>query len=302
LTPDDRLAVRSHLDRCPTCRMRHSELANFPAALAAAVPAAPLLGGEAQQHWLASVAAIRPADRLLPPGRAAAETGVRPAPARARDWSTGRLPILARQASRAAKPAVVPVALVVAWLAIMLAVPRLMSPATAPGPDGLALPVVQGYVPGFLPGAAFSSGPAGRLSPAGSRFTGAAGTQAGMAPGVGDGPAGVGAGAADATLVRSVAGSVHSAPHRPWIRPVPTVVSRSRGPTPALLVPVAVTATPPAPVAPLTPAPGSVVPVMPPPTAPVPPSSPERPGKAHHPKKANPGRENDVARAPIVTA
>src|SRR5882724_1646717 len=47
LDPSDGLIVRSHLDRCPPCRMRRTELANAPAALAGAVPAAPLLGGEA---------------------------------------------------------------------------------------------------------------------------------------------------------------------------------------------------------------------------------------------------------------
>jgi hypothetical protein len=46
------------------------------------------------------------------------------------------------------------VGLVVAWLAVMLAIPRLMQPATAPGPSGMALPAVQAYVPGYLPGAA----------------------------------------------------------------------------------------------------------------------------------------------------
>src|SRR5688572_2759246 len=47
LDPSDGLMVRSHLADCPTCRMRQGELGNAAAALAAAVPAAPLLGGEA---------------------------------------------------------------------------------------------------------------------------------------------------------------------------------------------------------------------------------------------------------------
>ena len=51
--------------------MRQGELSIAPAALAGAVPAAPLLGGEAQHHWLASVADTRPAERLLPPVLAA---------------------------------------------------------------------------------------------------------------------------------------------------------------------------------------------------------------------------------------
>src|SRR5207244_2940369 len=68
LDPSDGLIVRSHLDYCPPCRMRRGELANAPAALAAAVPAAPLLGGEAQHHWLALADDVRPADHLLPPG------------------------------------------------------------------------------------------------------------------------------------------------------------------------------------------------------------------------------------------
>ena len=71
LEPSDGLIVRSHLDRCPPCRMRHGELADAPAALAAAVPAAPLLGGEAQQHWLTNAATAQPAERLLPPAAAA---------------------------------------------------------------------------------------------------------------------------------------------------------------------------------------------------------------------------------------
>ena len=48
LDPKKGVLVRSHLDLCPPCRMRLGELANAPATLAAAVPAAPLLGGEAQ--------------------------------------------------------------------------------------------------------------------------------------------------------------------------------------------------------------------------------------------------------------
>ncbi|MCA1845805.1 MAG: zf-HC2 domain-containing protein, partial [Actinobacteria bacterium] len=78
LDPAEGVLVRSHLDGCPPCRMRLDELTNAPAALAAAVPAAPLLGGETQHHWLTSAATVHPAHRLLPPGIAAA------APARRR--------------------------------------------------------------------------------------------------------------------------------------------------------------------------------------------------------------------------
>src|SRR5581483_10728363 len=93
LEPTDGLIVRSHLDRCPPCRMRHGELADAPATLAAAVPAAPLLGGETQQHWLAAAADIEPAERLLAP--AAAAGGAATGPAR-------RLPGVLRRAGRAA--------------------------------------------------------------------------------------------------------------------------------------------------------------------------------------------------------
>ncbi|MDQ1505301.1 MAG: hypothetical protein QOD57_3028, partial [Actinomycetota bacterium] len=48
LDPAEGLDVRSHLEACPPCRMRQGELANAPAALAAAVPAAPRHGGVAQ--------------------------------------------------------------------------------------------------------------------------------------------------------------------------------------------------------------------------------------------------------------
>jgi DNA-directed RNA polymerase specialized sigma24 family protein len=227
LEPAEGVLVRSHLDTCLPCRMRLDELTNAPAALAAAVPAAPLLGGEAQHHWLTATD-IRPAERLLPPGVAAAgpvrrlpdvlrrvhrsgrpdrgaPRGGRPQPAsidltvsadagaapgwtgspgwsgtpvpsRPPAWTIppGRTlapppPQRRRRDRRAALsvgvPAVVrrvrgavprvfgPVALVVAWLAVMLALPYLMQPATAPGPSGMALPAVQAYLPDYLPGA-----------------------------------------------------------------------------------------------------------------------------------------------------
>src|SRR5581483_11317626 len=44
LEPTDGLIVRSHLDRCPPCRMRHGELADAPATLAAAAGAGPGTG------------------------------------------------------------------------------------------------------------------------------------------------------------------------------------------------------------------------------------------------------------------
>ena len=259
LDPTDGLIVRSHLDRCPPCRMRQGELADAPGALAAAVPAAPLLGGEAQHHWLTSAADLRPADRLLPPGLAAggvvprtplarraatrlgATAGAATAPARRLPdalrragraatgswrpqpapidlagptspdgssdpmtppgwtgapgssgsptpslppaWTippgragvpfrrrrraervlalagaapvlTGRLPAFARRATRTLWPALPAASLAVAWVVVMLALPWLMTPGTAPGPGGMALPAVQAYVPDFLPGAA----------------------------------------------------------------------------------------------------------------------------------------------------
>src|SRR5207237_766111 len=113
LAPADGLIVRSHLDRCPPCRMRRGELANSPTALAAAVPAAPLLGGEAQHHWLTFADDVRPADHLLPPGLAAGGLVARPALARRTAARLGtaagaataparRLPDLVRRVGRAA--------------------------------------------------------------------------------------------------------------------------------------------------------------------------------------------------------
>ncbi|HEV8624792.1 MAG TPA: sigma-70 family RNA polymerase sigma factor [Acidimicrobiia bacterium] len=176
LDPKKGVLVRSHLDLCPPCRMRLGELANAPATLAAAVPAAPLLGGEAQHHWLTSAGEACPAERLLPPGLAAASLFRRFPDVlhRGPDRRThrlavaaGRLPAVARRAGRTAWPALPAVSLVLVWLAVMLAVPRLMQPETAPGPDGLALPAVQAYVPSYLPGAAKrGSGPATRSNPA----------------------------------------------------------------------------------------------------------------------------------------
>ena len=165
LDPKRGVLVRSHLDVCPPCRMRLGELANAPATLAAAVPAAPLLGGEAQHHWLTSASGVRPADRLLPPGLAAANpTWHLPAVLRpARDHRVRRVagaargaPVAARRVGRRARSAVPAVTLVIAWLGVMLSLPQLMQPGTAPGPGGLALPAVQAYVPDYLPGSARS--------------------------------------------------------------------------------------------------------------------------------------------------
>jgi DNA-directed RNA polymerase specialized sigma24 family protein len=260
LDPTDGLIVRAHLTGCPPCRMRQGELSIAPAVLAGAVPAAPLLGGEAQHHWLTSVGDIRPADRLLPPvlaaggsvpreplgrrtvtllgtaagaamiparglpdalrraGRAAAggwhsdadsidlttRSGPPPDPTRPPGWTgspgwsgsptpslppdwtipPGRaarnradrrgeghgrrrparrtaaavVPALARRAGRGARSTVPAMALAVAWVLVMMALPRLMTPSTAPGPGGLALPAVQAYVPGFLPDRARQAG------------------------------------------------------------------------------------------------------------------------------------------------
>lgn len=160
LDPAKGVLVRSHLDLCPTCRMRIAELGNAPAALAAAVPAAPLLGGEAQHHFLASLADVHPAHRLLPPGIAAVAPTVLPAPARrvaAVAAAAAGLPELALQAGRRARPAVPVLSLVAAWLGVMLALPQLMEPDTAPGPGGMALPAVQAYIPDYMPGRSTTS-------------------------------------------------------------------------------------------------------------------------------------------------
>ena len=154
LDPAKGVLVRSHLDLCATCRMRLGELVNAPATLAAAVPAAPLLGGEAQHRWLTSADAgeVRPADRLLPPGLAAAAPAVLPKPARRLTVAAAGVSGRALRAGRTVRPALPVASLVVVWLAVMLSLPQLMEPATAPGPAGLALPAVQAYVPEHLPG------------------------------------------------------------------------------------------------------------------------------------------------------
>jgi len=152
LDPAKGVLVRSHLDDCPTCRMRLGELANGPATLAAAAPAAPLLGGETQHHWLASIDDVRPAARWLPPVLAAVTPTDLPMPARQLAAVAAGVPGMARRVGRRARPALPVVALVAAWLAVMVSLPRLMQPTTAPGAAGLALPAVQAYVPDFLPG------------------------------------------------------------------------------------------------------------------------------------------------------
>jgi len=131
LDPKKGVLVRSHLDLCPPCRMRLGELANAPAALAAAVPAAPLLGGETQHHWLTSAPEAHPAERLLAPGPAAASPlrrfpdviHHRGADRRTRRLAaaTGQLPAAARRAGREFWPVVPAATLVVVWLAVMLA-------------------------------------------------------------------------------------------------------------------------------------------------------------------------------------
>lgn len=153
LDPAKGVLVRSHLDICPTCRMRLGELANGPATLAAAVPAAPLLGGETQHHWLTNAFDVHPADRLFPPGLAASVRADLPGPTRRLAVAAVGVPERARRAGRSIRPALPVVSLVAAWLAVMLSLPHLMQPSTAPGPDGLAMPAVQAYVPSYQPGA-----------------------------------------------------------------------------------------------------------------------------------------------------
>ena len=185
LDPKKGVLVRSHLDLCPPCRMHLGELANAPATLAAVVPAAPLLGGETQHHWLTSAAEVRPADRLLPPGLAATNPAWHiPAVLRpVRDHRTRRVartagatPAAPRSAGKRVWPAVPALMLVVAWLGVMLSLPQLMQPGTAPGPGGLALPAVQAYVPDFLPGAAKSSAGKAKGSKSGQPAVGVAGS------------------------------------------------------------------------------------------------------------------------------
>jgi DNA-directed RNA polymerase specialized sigma24 family protein len=270
LDPKKGVLVRSHLDLCPPCRMRLGELANFPATLAAAVPAAPLLGGEAQQQWLTAAAQVHPAERLMPPGQAAA------APARhfpdvlrpVRDHRNrrvvgvaGAVPVAARKAGRKAWPAVPAVTLVIAWLSVMLSLPQLMQPETAPGPGGLALPAVQAYVPDFLPGAAKSSSKKPRGSKPSSPMAGAAGGSTELAAQLTSeasrsnaGSAGSGGAEPSVTLIRTTAAPASRAA-RPVVRaPVPAPVSTTVAPVPAGAtavgpgVPLQVTGPSPAPV------------------------------------------------------
>jgi DNA-directed RNA polymerase specialized sigma24 family protein len=237
LDPKKGVLVRSHLDLCPPCRMRLGELANSPATLAAAVPAAPLLGGEAQHHWLTSAAEAHPAECLLAPGLAATSP-LRRVPAvlrRGTDRRThrlvvaaGRLPVVARRAGRTVWPAVPAVTLVIAWLAVMLALPKLMQPETAPGPGGLVLPAVQAYVPNYLPGAtkqgsasATRSKPSNpSLSPtAGGGSSELAAQLTGEAERAGAGGAGRDEGEPVVNLVSTTGASRGGGPARPGVRP-----------------------------------------------------------------------------------
>ncbi|HEV7686437.1 MAG TPA: hypothetical protein VGQ80_07705, partial [Acidimicrobiia bacterium] len=69
----------------------------------------------------------------------------------------GGLSARARRAGRSVRPALPATGLVVAWFVVMAALPWLMTPGTAPGPSGLALPAVQAYIPGYSPGGAPSA-------------------------------------------------------------------------------------------------------------------------------------------------
>lgn len=166
LEPAKGVLVRSHLDICPTCRMRLGELGNGPATLAAAVPAAPLLGGETQHHWLTSAADQHPAERLLPPRLAAAVPADLPMPVRHLVSAAAGVPAMARRAGRTVRAALPVMSLVVAWLAVMLSLPQLMQPDTASGPGGLAMPAVQAYMPNYLPGTATTRPPTKATAPA----------------------------------------------------------------------------------------------------------------------------------------
>jgi hypothetical protein len=81
----------------------------------------------------------------IPPGRA---------PQGRPGRGPGRLATVAGRAKDTAWPA----GLAVAWVVVMLALPWLMTPGTAPGPDGEAMPAVQAYVPSYLPGASAEAG------------------------------------------------------------------------------------------------------------------------------------------------
>ena len=402
LDPADGVAVRAHLEECPPCRMRHEELSNGPAALAAAVPAAPLLGGEAQHHWL-SATDVRPAARLLPPGAAAGvpahrlpdalrragraatrswrprpqpidltdpaggpppapvdgpvvsgpgatplPTGAmtpplppawtvpparatvpvsqrpsphgrssrrRPGPGTApggRAGGRGRAPgvlaatglsAMAGGLKRTVWPALPAAGLAVAWVAVMLAVPWLMTPGTAPGPEGEALPAVQAYVPGFLPGsggqtaAHRSSGPSAAraiTAPPASGLAGLPGTTALF---------GAAAGTSSADSGRDGAGSTGGGPA---IGFVSAVTHRSRPPAPALAPLAAPVATAPLPVPPPT-APATVAvaaapaptPAAPDPTTPLPSGKHAKPKKHQH--DAAPETVAAVPERPAVT-
>jgi DNA-directed RNA polymerase specialized sigma24 family protein len=354
LDPKKGVLVRSHLDLCPPCRMRLAERANAPAALAATVPSAPLLGGEAQQHWL-TAGAVRPAERLLPPGvAAAAQSSITAAlaagpplaalsgtadPLRAPGWTgtpgasgspvpslpptwtippgrattpnrrdrrdrrTRRLalvpaefPAVSRQVGRTVWPAVPAMALVVAWLGVMLALPHLMEPRTAPGPDGLALPAVQAYVPGYLPGAAHPEG-----AQPGPLERGAGGPTATAAP-FAEGVDAGGTVELAAQLTDTARGSAGSGIAEATARLIPAAVPPAQsGPSAPSIAPAVAAATPAAaPVDLSAAAPISVLAVPSAPTGPDQPASPPaKPGKnkSNKPAKDTKPRQ-DATRAP----
>jgi DNA-directed RNA polymerase specialized sigma24 family protein len=282
LDPKKGVLVRSHLDLCPPCRMRLGEFANGPATLAAAVPAAPLLGGEAQHHWLTAAAEVRPAERLLPPGIAAAAPvwhfpdvlrPMRDHRRRRVAAVAGAVPGAARKVGRRVSPAVPALTLVVAWLGVMLSLPQLMQPGTAPGPGGLALPAVQAYVPDFLPGAAKSGSGNGKgsrssqPSPASAVAQGGSELAAQFTSGPGrTGAAGLGRGDA-APTVALISTATSAAPRarvsRPEGRaPLPAPATGAVEATPTVVTSVV-------PVAPLLVAAPPPTPVSPPETKPI---------------------------------
>jgi hypothetical protein len=120
--------------------------------------------------------------------------------------------------------------LVVAWLGVMLSLPQLMQPGTAPGPGGLALPAVQAYVPDFLPGASKSGAGKGKGSkPAQPNPAGGSGSQL--------------AAQFTSEAGRSNAGGLGSGDARSNVELISTESSRAGGPRPGVSTPPAAPAT-----------------------------------------------------------
>jgi hypothetical protein len=151
-----------------------------------------------------------------------------------------------------------PLALAVAWVMVMMTLPRLLSPSTTGGPEGLALPAVQAYMPDYAPGAGPKAGSssAGRPAVAGSGKLAAPAGDAGRNPAGSSVPAdtALGSGQPSISLVAAASGPARPGPARSRAggAPVPklnatltappvTVVAAASPESPISLIPTVVT-------------------------------------------------------------